>query len=285
MAALKLGIAYFSATGVTDSYAHIIQEATFAYGCTVQLFNVTTHSARQYPLPISDFDAFIFGFPVFADFAPRVINEWISTLDGKGKRCSLYFTYGGRTTGYAHFHTKLLLENAGFQVISSAEFLGRHSFNVCGWNILPNRPHEEDFSVARKYAAVIHKRLLQETPVIFTLQKPFGYNQIVDLLKNEPKASKRSWCNPVRTVEKCRMCRTCENQCPASAFNAETGLSDPEKCISCLHCVYICPDNVIKTDEQMKYYCNDFLANWHVTEEMMNKKRSKIITEPEHAVS
>ena len=56
----------------------------------------------------------------------------------------MFFTYGGRTTGYAHFHTKLLLEQAGFQVQFSAEFLGRHTFNLAGWRVLPHRPDERE---------------------------------------------------------------------------------------------------------------------------------------------
>ena len=67
------------------------------------------------------------------------------------------------------------------------------------------------------------------------------------------------------------MCRDCENECPTQAFDADTGLSDFERCIEC-------PDRVIKVDERMKDVYADFLANWHLTEEMMNEKKSKIIT-------
>lgn len=69
-------------------------------------------------------------------------------------------------------------------------------------------------------------------------------------------------------------------KCPARAFDADTGLSDPASCISCMHCVCICPDEVVKVDERMKGAYNGFLESWHLTEEMMAAKRSKIITEP-----
>jgi Fe-S-cluster-containing hydrogenase component 2 len=216
---------------------------------------------------------------VFSDFAPSVINAWLSTLDGGRKRCTLFLTYGARTTGYAHFHTRLLLEQAGFQVLFSAEFLGRHSFNVSGWRILPDRPNEHDFTVAREYASLALERFSQDAPAVFRLQKPFGYNRTLDSLEVQEKRTERGWTNPVRVGQECSMCRECETGCPTQAFDADTGLSDPESCIECMHCVYICPDKVLVVDEHMKDAYDGFLTFWHLTEDMMHAKQSKIITE------
>ena len=74
------------------------------------------------------------------------------------------------------------------------------------------------------------------------------------------------------------MCRDCETECPTQAFDADTGLSDPKKCIGCMHCVYVCPDKVVSVDD-MKGNYGAFLSNWHLTEEMINAKKGKIITE------
>ena len=279
MADCKIAVVYFSATNVTHTYAGVMKEALLHHGCEVRLFNVTAYASRREPLPIDDFDGFIFGFPVFDDFAPSVINAWLPTLDGQGKRCAQFFTYGARTTGYAHFHTKLLLEQAGFQVLFSAEFLGRHSFNVGGWRILPDRPNEQDFAVAREYAALALERVSQDAPAVFRLQKPFGYERTMAALENRQKTTGPGWTHPRRAADECSMCRDCETGCPAQAFNADTGLSDPERCIECMHCVYICPDRVLKVDERMKEAYEEFLSSWHLTEDMMNAKKSRIISE------
>ena len=279
MAECKIALIYFSATNVTHTYAEVMREALLDHGCEVRLFNVTAYASRQEPLSVDDFDGFIFGFPVFSDFAPSVINAWLGTLEGLGKRCALFFTYGGRTTGFAHFHTKLLLEQVGFQVLLSAEFLGRHSFNVGGWQILPDRPNEGDFSVAREYVALVLERFSQDAPVVFGLQKPFGYNRAMVSLENRKKKTERGWTHPIRMAEECSMCRDCETECPAQAFDADTGLSDPDRCIECMHCVYICPDKVLKVDEHLKDAYEEFLTYWHLTEAMMKAKKSKIISE------
>ena len=105
MSNFKIAIIYFSATHVTKTYAEVIHQELLRRAGEAQLMDVTAYAARQKSLPVDDFDGFIFGFPVFADFAPSVINEWLPTLDGKGKKCAMFFTYGGRTTGYAYLFT------------------------------------------------------------------------------------------------------------------------------------------------------------------------------------
>jgi NAD-dependent dihydropyrimidine dehydrogenase PreA subunit len=285
MTAKRIALVYFSATQVTHTYAEVMMNALVEQGCDVQLFNVTAYAHRPPRLPIAEFDGFIFGFPVFSDFAPSVINTWLETLEGKGKRCTQFFTYGARTTGYAHFHTKLLLEKAGFQVMLSAEFLGRHSFNVAGWQILPERPNEQDFTVAREYIRLGLQRFSCEKPAAFRLQKPFGYHHAVAALENTEKPTARGWTHPIRTVDECVLCRDCETECPTHAFNAHSGLSDPAECISCMHCVYICPDKVIEIDQRMQGAYESFKKSWYLTERMMNAKQSKIITEAWQAAS
>ena len=279
MSTCSLAIIYFSATNVTRSYTEVMIERLVNLDCDVQLFDVTAYASRQEPIPTDDFDYFIFGFPVFSDFAPSVINNWLPSLQGNQKRCAMFFTFGARTTGYAHFHTKLLLDKAGFEVVLTAEFLGRHSLNVGGWRILPDRPDQEDFTVARTYVECALERFYQDDLADFNLQKPFAYNQAVKSLMKEPANDEEDWLHPVRVTDECCMCYDCETECPTQAFDADSGDSDLEKCIECMRCVFICPDQVIKIDPRMEEAYSNFLSYWHLTEEMMNAKKSKVITE------
>ena len=285
MSTCRVAIIYFSATNVTRSYSKVMSEKLINLDCDVQLFDMTAYAARQKPIPTDDFDYFIFGFPVFSDFAPSVINDWLPSLQGNQKRCAMFFTYGARTTGYAHFHTKLLLDKAGFEVVLTAEFLGRHSFNVGGWRILPDRPDQEDFTVARTYVECALERFYQDNLADFNLQKPFAYNQAVKSLMKEPANDEEDWLHPVRVTDECCMCYDCETECPTQAFDADSGDSDLEKCIECMRCVFICPDKVIKIDPRMEEAYSNFLSYWHLTEEMMNAKKSKVITESWQAAS
>lgn len=279
MSSLNIGLVYFSATDVTRSYARVIKTTLEEKGCPVKMIDVTPVSARQAAPPLPIADAYIFGFPVYSDFAPQVINTWLPTLEGAGKRCATFFTYGGRTSGYAHFHTKKLLEEAGFCVQFSAEFLGRHSFNVAGWQALTERPNDQDFAIAREFAALACERLARDLPTPFSLQKPFAYNKSLKLKASTPPPTERRANQPQRSTETCSMCRRCASECPSGAFDADSGLSDPALCISCMRCVYICPDKVIKVDDRMRDFYANFLKDWHLDDAMMRAKRSKIITE------
>jgi NAD-dependent dihydropyrimidine dehydrogenase PreA subunit len=285
MTGLKIGIIYFSATDVSATYARTIAGALEDRGCAVTLLNVTPHAAREKDLPIRDLDGFVFGFPVFSDFSPRVVHPWLPTLRGGGRPCALFLTYGARTAGYGHFHTSGLLTSAGFRVLFTAEFLGRHSFNVAGWNIIPDRPDEQDFAVARDFAKLVVSRFSDESSSPIKIQKPFRCNESVTALENWKPPIERSPTNPVRVTPECSMCRRCENECPAKAFDAEAGVSDFTRCISCMRCVYICPDKVIKVDERVGERYADFKDSWHLTEEMMRAKKSRIFTESWQTVS
>ena len=277
---MRIVLVYFSATNVTKTYAGVMGTELSGRGCEVLPVDVTSFSSRQDPLPLDGADGVLFGFPVYADFAPSVIQEWIPTLDGKGKRCATFFTYGARTTGYAHYHTKVLLENAGFRVQCTAEFLGRHTYNLTGWRVIPDRPDERDFSVAREFAALALERYTRGSPKEFELQKPFGYNTVLKWRGLVQRSPTGGLCHPVRFKSECRMCRRCETECPTRAFDADTGVANPLKCIECMHCVYICPDKVLKTDDRMKDAYSAFIAEWNLTERIINAKRSRIITEP-----
>jgi NAD-dependent dihydropyrimidine dehydrogenase PreA subunit/flavodoxin len=272
-----ISIIYFSATNVTCTYAEVIREQIKDQGWDVRMLNVTSFKSRKKTR--LEGDKFIFGFPVYGDYAPSVINSWLKNLHGEGRRCAMFFTYGGRTTGYAHYHTKKLLKNVGFQVLFSAEFLGRHSFNLAGWTILQDRPNDRDFVVAREFACLATDRFSQKYPPHFNLQKPFGYYHSIKVNSEVRKRTQRGFAQPIRRTEDCSMCHVCEEECPTEAFNADTGLSDINECIECLRCVYVCPDHVIECDPKMKDDFKAFLDNFDLNDEMLNAKQSKIINE------
>ena len=51
----------------------------------------------------------------------------------------MFFTYGGFGVHPAHHATREILEERHFRVVSSAEFLGAHTFNRAGWEAMVDR--------------------------------------------------------------------------------------------------------------------------------------------------
>ncbi len=275
----NIAVIFFSATHVTRTVARKIRERLVERGIRAELIDVTSFSSRRGPISLDAYDGVVFGFPVYGDFAPRPIHEWLPTLSGQGRPAALFLTYGARSTGYAHFHTAELLSQADFAMLFSAEFPGRHTYNTAGWRILPDRPGENDFAVAREFADLAKERFAAPDRSPLVLQKPFKYRQALDLLAQTKPNPVRRWTNPVRTATPCQMCRRCETECPTGAFDADTGLSDPSQCIECQRCVTDCPENVLAVDPRMGDYYPTFLKEWCLTEEMMRAKKSRIITD------
>jgi len=271
---MKLLLAYFSATGNTAQIANTVKEQLTELNVEIDEFNMTSYSDRHKNIDLDPYDAVIFGFPVYSNRAPRVAREWLQTLNGKGKKCATFFTYGGIRVHPSHYSTRQILEKQNFEVVSSAEFLGAHTFNLAGWESMENRPNHSDFDVAREYALKTYKRFISEDHGrLGELEKAMLNEEQLDELENFKFKIIKQF--PTRDGKECSMCRTCEEQCPTQAMNAEEGSANKDDCIVCLRCVANCPDNVLNINDLSKIF-KMRLQRDNTTKELLAKKTSKI---------
>ena len=194
---MKIAVTYFSGTDVTAIVARSVSRRLTELGYETEMTDITPKRTRD-SFDADRFDAFVFGAPVYADFAPSAVNEWLESLEGNNRPCVIYCTYGGRTSGYFHFHTWQILRKRGFVVLMSAEFLGRHTFNVAGWNVLPDRPDDSDLLIAGELAEKSAELFSEEEPAPLFLQKPLGYKEKLASLKNRAPQLKPSPNQPFR---------------------------------------------------------------------------------------
>ena len=89
------------------------------------------------------------------------------------------------------------------------------------------------------------------------------------------KKKQKGPIHPSRMGQSCSMCQKCELECPTQAMEAESGEVDPTKCLTCMHCVVICPDNVLKLQDLSKIF-KRFQIRHHLTTEVANQKQSLI---------
>jgi flavodoxin/ferredoxin len=269
---MNIALFYFSATGITEIISNHIAMILQREGNSVKLINIITLDSRAYQFDFLEFDAYIFGFPVFGGSPPIVAEDWMRTLDGKDMKCSMFFTFGARDLEWAHQVTYYLLTQANFQVVLSAEFIGKHSFNVAkGWSLAEGRPNQLDFDIATEFTLQSIKRFQKDSDFSIDLSE-FTY---------KPKKTRESlgpWAKfyPSRCKNDCSMCYLCENECPVKAFDAVSGETNRKICIQCMHCVTICPDKVIHTGEVSQFF-KKFKDDYGLTADIVEKKRSKII--------
>ena len=99
---MNYAIFYFSSTGMTEAVSNHIAAILENEGNTVRLTNIITPDNRQSQFDFSEFDACIFGFPVFGGRPPTIAEKWMRTLEGRNLKCSMFFTYGARDLELAH---------------------------------------------------------------------------------------------------------------------------------------------------------------------------------------
>ncbi len=271
---MKIRMVYFSATGNTERIARVLQDRFTELGAEVVCSDITPPASRTEPIELPGYDAFVIGAPIHSNRAPRVVREWLEKLAGGGRKAAMFFTYGAFTVHPTHYSTREILAGAGFSVVASAEFLGKHTFNLGGWKAAVDRPNDDDFAVARSFAEKTYRRFTGDDPgVLGELEKTthseeeldnfelFRYRAITQL--------------PTRNGAECSLCMKCSEVCPTGAMDADTGEADRQRCIVCLGCVGACPEDALSI--------NDVSALWPMklnaegeTEESLRNKKSKI---------
>ncbi|MFW9835767.1 MAG: EFR1 family ferrodoxin [Candidatus Thorarchaeota archaeon] len=267
-------ILYFSATGNTAKMAKVIEERFAEVGCKVTMANMTSYENRQEKIDLTPYEAVVFGAPVHSRRAPRVVREWLRTLNGQGKKCSMFFTYGGFGVHPTHYSTRQILEEQHFRVVSSAEFLSAHTFNLGGWKAMEGRPDERDFDVAKEYVERTYTRFINEDEnLLGELEKTEYPEELLDAA--EASRFKKVTQLPTRGGQECGMCLVCEELCPTGAIKAESGEADKGRCIACLACVANCPEQVLEINDMSKSWPFK-LKKENATEESLKEQKSRI---------
>ena len=236
---------------------------------------VTPYIDSQEKIDFTPYEAVVFGAPIHSRRAPRVVREWLRTLNGQGgKKCSMFFTYGGFGVHPVHYSTRQILEEQHFRVVSSAEFLGAHTFNLGGWKAMEGRPDERDVAVAKEYVEITYKRFTDEDESLLgELEKTAHPEEWLDSI--EAFRFKVLTQLPTRGCTECGMCLVCEELCPNGAMEAELGEADKGKCIACLACVANCPEHILAINDMSKSWSFK-LEKDHATEESLKGQKSII---------
>jgi ferredoxin len=271
---MKIAIIYFSATGNTAKMARAISRYFMDTGAETDEYDITSYSSRKDSIDLQSYQACVFGSPIYSWRAPRVMREWMRTQDGKNMKCSMFFTYGGFGVHPAHYSTRQILTEQNFVVVSSAEFLGAHTFNLGGWKAMSGRPDGSDYEIAKRYVEKTYRRFTgEDREILGELEKTSFREEELDQIESFRFHILTKL--PTRDGEECSMCMLCEELCPKGAIKAEDGQADSERCIACLRCVANCPEGALKINNMSDMWSFK-LEMEKETEESLKNKQSKI---------
>ncbi|MFO8019770.1 MAG: EFR1 family ferrodoxin [Promethearchaeia archaeon] len=239
---MKIALIYFSPTGNTKKIAEKIRTTLLELEADIFEFDITSYQDRKDRIRFSRFNACFFGFPVHGWRVPKILREWFKTIKGSGLKCSTFITYGGINPGIVHYDIQQILNRQEFHLFSTAEFLGRHTFNLAGWEVAVNRPNTSDFHVAEQYTRLTYRKFHSKNSALDPFSKPHISNKKLKKIENRP----RKFVPPPKiNKEICKQCGVCNEKCPNAAIDLQTQSINQSDCIRCLRCVKYCPEDAV----------------------------------------
>ena len=213
----------FSPTGGTRKAADLLCRA---WGALAEPIDLMKHVG---PLFFSENDLCLIAVPVYGGRVPEAALKGLRAMKGNGIPTVLLAVYGNRAVDDALLELRNEVRAAGFLCIAAVKTVAQHS-------LLPSfgqgRPDAQD----EKELADFAKRILEAwedgkvtEPENLPGRRPYREYHGVPL---KPKATSR-----------CMECGLCARECPVQAIPMdEPKKPDRKKCISCMHCVHICPE-------------------------------------------
>ncbi|HUT80321.1 MAG TPA: EFR1 family ferrodoxin [Candidatus Bathyarchaeia archaeon] len=251
---MKIGILFFTGTGVTAKFAYDIAEGIEEEGHEVELIRLK----KEIIFDASKYDIIGIGSPSYSFRAPRLTTKLIQNIDFKQKPFFVFCTSGGmsgNTLWNLYFSTK---KKAGICLGFNQGF---GTTNLRSW--MPNKGSSEKLWGLNDYDYTHAKRLGKE---ILRNYKLWSLDNGLKEKKNwKPRPSFLTiiwsllftwrWMMAATVgrkhvdKEKCTKCQKCATKiCPSGAItlsDEKYPIFNEKRCIGCNACVNLCPDDAI----------------------------------------
>lgn len=217
----------FSPTGGTMKAADNLAQP---FTCGVQDVDVTKKNASADWVELTPDDVVIMASPVYAGRVPALCAEKFRAVKGNNARCIVMAVYGNRAYDDALIELKDIATETGMRVIAGVAAIAEHSVLR---RAAQGRPNWKDEEALADFGKKIMQKLESDSAAI------------AEVPGNRPYRKGMDKGTPPLTAATCTNCRVCSFFCPAGALEiTENGLHDIEgKCIGCMKCLTVCPEN------------------------------------------
>lgn len=227
-------MAYFSPCGTTKQAVCSIGAAW--HGRKQMQWDMTPVTETKTRIHLQEQDLLIVGVPSFGGRVPMTAWERLKQLTGHQTPAVAVVTYGNRAFDDTLVELQDMLQSQGFMVAAGIAVVAEHSIMH---QFATGRPNEEDCAQLCAFGTLILERLEQ-----------IGV-QPVTLPGNHPYVERHGGGLVPLVEQRCTGCGACAEHCPTGAISVEQPMqTDSIRCISCMGCFAVCPEQARYLPEQ-----------------------------------
>lgn len=218
-------VIFFSPRSTTKQTARMIAQA---WGKGAERDLIGSPLTEELVIPAEE--PVLVAMPVYAGRIPTPCRDMLRDhLKGSGGPAIAVAVYGNRAYDDALLELADLLAGCNFQVAAAGAFIGRHSIFP---KVAAGRPDASDQEKMQAFGQACRDKLERGD-----LSRPEIPGDPAYRNSEMKRVSFHPDCN-----DRCMKCYACFRSCPAGAIPEEAPWkTDPEKCISCGSCIFLCP--------------------------------------------
>ena len=220
---------YFSPTGGTKKVADILVGNLGGEVCGVDICCDIEKMSLQAE------DVCLVSVPSFAGRVPQIAVERIKKISGNGAKAILNCVYGNREWDDTLTELQDTLDACGFVCVAAVAAVAEHSIFR---QFAAGRPDKDDAKELIEFARKITAKLDSGVCGDLNLAGCHGTYKDLPNIPFKPEAN-----------DSCDKCGICAAGCPVGAIDkADPRKTDKDRCISCMRCRDICPQNARDLD-------------------------------------